>query len=154
MSMAFTPRKPRELEIVKKGNPILYEVAQEVKNVQNNNIQTLISDMLLTCEKAGGAGLAAPQIGKSLRIIIVAPKNKKPVVMINPIVAIHAMSKLKSGDEGSLSIPGVTKEIMRHNRIKVSFLDQDGKPQNEIFSNFDARIIQHTVDNLNGKLIA
>jgi len=74
--------------------------------------------------------------------------------MINPAVATHPMSKLKSGKEGCLSVPGVEIEVKRQSRIRVSFLDRYGKEQKEIFSGFDARIIQHEVDHLNGKLIA
>jgi peptide deformylase len=153
--MASTPREPQRLKISTSGDPILKAVAKEVEDVDDESVQALIDDMFLTrASEENCVGLSAPQVGQSLRIIIVAPEEKEPRVMINPAVATHPMSKLKSGKEGCLSVPGVEIEVKRQSRIRVSFLDRYGKEQKEIFSGFDARIIQHEVDHLNGKLIA
>lgn len=156
MSMAYVPHKPQRLEIVKKGAPILTAVAKEVVNISDKDIQILIDDMIFTCSQEKNCiGLAAPQVGKSLRIIILATKTgRNAEALINPRLRIHPASNLKTEEEGCLSVPGVNKKVSRHTRIKVSFFDRTGQEREKTFRKLEARIIQHEIDHLNGKLIA
>lgn len=151
--MAYTPREPQVLAVLTHGNPVLKKIAKEVVNVRDELIQSLINDMVLTSASAKKCvGLSAPQIGVSLRVIIVAPPGKDPRVLVNPRI-IQWSSIRKSATEGCLSIPGVEREVNRSIRVTVSFQDRDGTLKTEKFKDFEARIVQHEIDHLNGVLI-
>ena len=97
-----------------------------------------------------GIGLAANQIGETVRIIVIRPNKANMVVMINPIITFE--SEFKSVQiEGCLSYPGVFKDIERSTFIDVNYADEKGHYVNGLFENFEARIIQHEIDHLNGK---
>ncbi len=156
-------------KIVDVKNPILREKSKEVKKI-DKKIKELVADMLETLEiqeDPEGVGLAAPQVGKDLRIFVMDYNGKKRVV-INPIVLEVSKTKSKSQKsrqrngqakgknkkilEGCLSLPNYYGPIKRPQRIKISYMDLGGKKQVEEFDGFFAQIVQHEMDHLNGVL--
>lgn len=107
--------------------------------------------MAATVKKAEGAGIAAPQVGHSLRMCL-ALINGKMTPLINPKI----LSRSKEQDvmeEGCLSIPGLTVEVPRSVEIKLRYQNEKGEDQERILKDFDARVVQHEVDHLDGILI-
>lgn len=115
--------------------------------------QRLFDDMIETMYTEDGVGLAAPQVGVSKRILVASPamKEGEEVVLVNP--EIYDMKGQELGGEGCLSFPGVSVEVVRAKTIKVRYLDRYGKPQDITAHDFYARIIQHELDHLDGKLL-
>lgn len=151
------------LDIVTLPAPILRQKAKPVKRF-DKNLQNLIDDMLDTMRDAPGVGLAAPQIGQSIRLLVVeytkevdeedenAPKPKpKRYVLINPEI-VERSEEMVEGIEGCLSIPGLVGNVERHESITVKALNRFGKPQKVKESGWMARIIQHEIDHLDGIL--
>ncbi len=148
----------KNLEIAKLGEQVLRKKAKKVKDVLDNNIQTLIKDMGVSLENQSGVGLAAPQVFQSLQIMIIASRPndrypdapfRKPFVLINPKVVKVSKSKEKDW-EGCLSIPGIRAMVPRHKKITVKYLTQEGEHKLEKFEGFIARVFQHEYDHLNG----
>lgn len=111
----------------------------------------LIEKMKKTLAKEEtGVGLAAPQVGKNLRIIL-AVLGKKTTVLINPEIITHSTTTNKD-DEGCLSIPSTFGTVERWNKIEVKFYDEKFLPKTRILNDFDARIVQHEIDHLDGIL--
>ncbi len=138
------------LNIITHPNPILRKRSEEVTNLSAASVQTLIDDMIPTMFAADGIGLAAPQIGHNVRIIIVNTKNG-PIPFINPI--IHAFSFTKEGmEEGCLSVPGIFGVVTRSTEIDVSVTLRDGAAKRFVAKGLQARVIQHEIDHLNGIL--
>ena len=138
------------------GHPILRKVAEPVQSVTSDVVE-IIASLHETLAKSGGYGLSAPQIGHSCRIIAFNgsqdKKELKIVTMINPEI-INEVGELVPSQEGCWSLPGLPVKVGRHQRIQVSYIDQDG--QNiigESYCGLNAFIIQHEIDHLNGKLI-
>ena len=136
------------------GQKVLRKRAAEVSKV-TPELTKLAEDMLETMYKSAGVGLAAPQVGHSIRLIVVditgEEEEKNPYFMFNPVVTV------KKGDcvaeEGCLSVPGVWADVERPETITVESLDKHGKPQ--VLKNVDglmARCIQHEIDHLEGVL--
>lgn len=151
---------PKLLKIVQLGNPILLRRAREVGDVLTPDIQNLIDNMIHTCKKAKGFGLAAPQVGEPLRIFILASKpnsrypdapKMKPMAIINPVILSTSIQKEENW-EGCLSIPGVRGLVPRHDWIRVRFLNQSGEQEERRLYDFVARVFQHEIDYLNGIL--
>jgi len=123
-------------------------------------LSAMIERMILTVRDARGVGLAAPQIGKNLALTVIehAPtrQDDEPAVplqvLINPKI-ISASRETETEEEGCLSIPGILVPVPRSRRIKVKALDQYGNKTQFRASGFYARIIQHEIDHLNGRLI-
>lgn len=148
------------LEIFQLGSPIIRMVAQNVVDIHAPHIQTLIDDMIQTCLDSKGVGIAAPQVGHSLAIMIMAsypnaryPHAPKmaPEALINPRVI--AYSKEQSKDwEGCLSLPGIRAQVPRHTSIEVVYFDRQGNEQTIVFQDFLARLFQHEYDHLIGKV--
>lgn len=139
---------------IKKGqtNPILRQKAQEIKKI-TAQIKQLISDMNETLEVNNGLGLAAPQVGQSLRVILAKPApNKKAVVLINPEIKKTSRKK-EIMVEGCLSLPNTAIAIERSRKITVVGLDIDGKKIKIKAEGLLARVIQHEIDHLDGTLI-
>ena len=143
------------LDIVAYPEPALKKVASEVGEV-NEQIKTLAANMIETMYAARGVGLAAPQVGESIRMIVVdphyvdAPPN--PRVLINPEIYFLG-EEIVSEQEGCLSVPlGFRADVKRNNKIKVKYTDLYGNKKEEIFEEFPAIVIQHEVDHLNGIL--
>ncbi len=111
----------------------------------------LIEKMKKTLAKEEtGVGLAAPQVGKNLRIIL-AVLGKKTTVLINPEIITHSKTTNKD-DEGCLSIPNQFGIVERWNKIELKFYDEKFLPKTRILNDFDARIVQHEIDHLDGVL--
>jgi peptide deformylase len=142
------------------GDPLLRQRAAPVGDLQDPSLQTLTADLLQTCESANGVGIAAPQVGKSLQVVIVAsrPNPRYPdapwmesLVMINPVLGDRSEA-LQLGEEGCLSVPGQRGLIWRHQAVEVQYLDAHGSSQRRWFDGFPARIVQHELDHLTGRL--
>jgi len=133
------------------NNPILRLKAKKVKKI-TPEIRELSFDMIKTMEAKDGLGLAAPQVGHSLRIIaIIYPTGS--FALINPRI-IRKSFKKEIMEEGCLSLPELRKDIKRSAKITVKALDVDGKQIKMVAEGLIARIIQHEVDHLNGILIS
>jgi peptide deformylase len=148
--------------IVTLPEPVLYRKARPVKKF-DQNLQTLIDDMIDTMRDAPGVGLAAPQVGISDRLIVVEyaeqpeekkgeePKEVKPklYVMINPQI-MKTSEETVVGIEGCLSIPGLVGEVERFSEIQIKGLNRRGQPMKVKAKGWLARIFQHEIDHING----
>ncbi len=146
------------LPIIKYPNEILRAKAKKVKDPLDPKIQKLIAKMIGAMRNAKGLGLAAPQVGKSLRICIIEEpinaKNEKVElhILINPKITSYSREKIKM-EEGCLSFPGKFFEITRPTCVKVRYLDEIGKSVKIKASKVLARALQHEIDHLDGLLI-
>jgi len=122
----------------------------EVDDVTNKIFKTLIPQMIATMFKEGGVGLAAPQIGENIRLIIINAK-KGPLVCFNPI-SIKKSLFSETGEEGCLSVPGSFGLVKRHRSLRVSFTNPLGKNVTIATQGLLARIFQHEIDHLDGIL--
>ena len=131
-------------------DPILRKISKEIKEV-NDKTLILIEDMIETMKDAKGIGLAAPQIGKLRRLIIVDFQDEEgPIAMVNPEIIEKDGSVIDI--EGCLSIPGFRGSVKRPEKIKVKYLNKDGEETILEKEGYDARIVCHEVDHLNGIL--
>ncbi|MBI5257499.1 MAG: peptide deformylase [Burkholderiales bacterium] len=147
-------------EILKMGDDRLLRVAQPVRAFDTPELQALVADMLETMVAANGAGLAAPQIGVDLQVVIFGfERNQRypdapPVpmtVLINP--EITALTEaMEEGWEGCLSVPGLRGVVPRHARIRYRGFDEKGRPIEREAEGFHARVVQHECDHLIGRL--
>jgi peptide deformylase len=148
----------QNIEILQLGNPILRMTAVTVEDVKSSQLVQIVKQMLEILSNSNGVGLAAPQIGYSVCVIVVASKPTsrypdaplmEPVVMINP--SFKALSNEQEKDwEGCLSIPGVRALVPRYKNIRVSYTDINGEKTSMVLSGFIARIFQHEYDHLEG----
>lgn len=140
-----------KLTIKKYGNPVLRKKAEAVIEI-NDDIKKLASDMLETMYSAPGVGLAAPQVGISLRLCVidVDPNKKSPVVAINPEI-ISGENKI-TAEEGCLSLPGFYENVKRFEKIAVSYTDLNDERQKITAQGFFAKVVQHEIDHLDAKL--
>ena len=137
------------LPIIQLGNPILRQKAKRVNHI-SESIQKLIDDMIDTMHDANGAGLAAPQIGKSYRLIVVGMPDEEPFAIINPEYVKQAGEY--EIEEGCLSYSGHKGTIKRYNYVVVKGIDRNGKPIRIQAKDLLAQILQHEIDHLNGLL--
>ena len=142
------------LEIRKYPDPILSKKAERVEKI-DQDIQKLIGDMIETLYAAPGVGLAAPQVRRSIRLIVFDPSVRneegKLTVLINPeIIEKDGEAIMK---EGCLSVPGLEAEIKRAENVKVTGLDKNGNAVTIDAKGFLARVIQHEIDHLDGILL-
>ncbi len=149
---------PRVLHILQLGHPLLRQKALRVENILDANVQTLIDDMLHTVGEAKGMGLAAPQVGESTRIMILAsqPNSRypyapfmEPTAMINPEI-IEFGKTVEKDWEGCLTVPGLRGLVPRSTKIRVSYSSREGKNEKRDFEGFIARVFQHELDHLDG----
>ncbi|MDO9075623.1 MAG: peptide deformylase [Rubrivivax sp.] len=147
-------------EILKMGDPRLLRVAQPVAAFDTPELHTLIADMFETMAAANGAGLAAPQIGVDLQLVIfgythnVRYPDAPPVpstVLINPVVS-PLDDELVDGWEGCLSVPGLRGVVPRYGRIRYTGFDPQGRTIEREAEGFHARVVQHECDHLVGRL--
>lgn len=136
------------LKITKLGEDILRETAKPVE-VIDDKIRQLAEDMFETMIEADGVGLAAPQIGLSMRMFVLIADDNVRRVFINPQI-IKTSEEMSNYDEGCLSIPQVYETISRPARVTVQAFNEKGKPFTLDADGFLARIIQHEYDHLNG----
>jgi peptide deformylase len=130
------------------GNEILLRPARRVTRI-NRRVQRLAGDMLETLHAAGGAGLAAPQVGAAVRVIV-ADVGQGPIVLINP--EISEMEGEQIGLEGCLSLPDLVGEVRRAERLAVCGLDRSGQAVTLQGEGLLARVLQHEIDHLDGIL--
>jgi len=138
------------LEIKTNPDPILREKAKKISEI-TPEIKRLILDMAETMKKANGIGLAAPQIGQSIRLCVINTE-KGHLALINPTITWKSLRK-ENEEEGCLSVPGIFKPVKRSKIIYVKALNQDNKEIKFRASGLFARVIQHEVDHLDGVLI-
>jgi peptide deformylase len=147
-------------EILKMGDPRLLRVAPPVRQFDTPELHALVSDMRETMAAANGAGLAAPQIGVDLQLVIFGfERNERypeapPVpltVLLNPVITPLSDEMVK-GWEGCLSVPGLRGEVPRHARIRYTGVDVAGRPIEREAEGFHARVVQHECDHLIGRL--
>lgn len=145
-----------QLEIIKIGHPTLRATAEEVHfaDIQSPEFQKLIDDMITTMSEAGGVGLAAPQVNKSLRLFVMKSWPGVPLtVVINPKIEYLESSGKKDSTEGCLSIPGKTLKVKRFKKLHISYYNRQGEYISKELDGFGAIIAQHEYDHLNGVLI-
>ncbi|MBS0446344.1 MAG: peptide deformylase [Proteobacteria bacterium] len=148
-------------EILKMGDPRLLRIAQPVARFDTPELRVLIADMFETMHAVAGAGLAAPQIGVDLQLVIFGfpQQNQRypdapPVpetVLINPTVT-PLSDEEEEGWEGCLSVPGLRGVVPRFAHIRYRGFDPDGAPIDREAGGFHARVVQHECDHLVGKL--
>jgi len=131
-------------------DPILRKKAVPIDPSTIPELGELIEAMTATMFEKDGIGLAAPQIGKSIRLIVIAHKEG-PLALINPELFHLSFSK-ESAEEGCLSIPGVAGIVKRHKRLDFRALDKNGKKIEGAAEGLFARVLQHEIDHLNGVL--
>jgi peptide deformylase len=151
--------------VLRMGEPLLLEQAQPITQFNTPELHTLIEDMQDTMQAMSGAGIAAPQIGVSLQVVIFGQKedsqNKNPrypdadavpyTVLINPTLTPIG-DEVKDGWEGCLSVPGLRGVVPRHTRLHYTGFDQFGNSIDRLVSGFHARVVQHECDHLAGIL--
>jgi len=138
------------LPIIINPNPILRKKSVEIKQIESKQFQQLCLDMAKTMQEKDGVGLAAPQIGRNIRIIVINTKDGA-VCMINPVITKKSLTK-EWGEEGCLSVPDIFGQVKRHKKITCKYLDKNGKEKKIKAQGLMARVIQHEVDHLNGAL--
>ena len=141
-------------EIIRIPNPFLKVVAKPVIDI-DENILSLLDDMLETMYDGSGIGLAATQVDVHKRVIVIdISENKdKPLILINPEIEEITDPIKKSYSEGCLSVPGFYEELERPGEIKISFLDINGERQTEVVNDLLSVVIQHEMDHLDGKMM-
>jgi peptide deformylase len=147
-------------QISQLGSPVLRQIAQPVVDVKDPSIQTLIDEMLQKMKASNGVGIAAPQLGRSLRLLIVAshpnarypnaPKME-PTAMINPTIVSECDTMVKDW-EGCLSVPGIRGLVPRSTTVEVTYTDRNGNIKKSTLTDFVARIFLHEYDHLEGKV--
>ena len=147
-------------ELLKMGDARLLRVAQAVREFGTPELQALLVDMFDTLKDARGAGLAAPQIGVDLQVVIFGfERNERypeapPVpltVLINPRITPLG-NEMESGWEGCLSVPGLRGQVPRWQRIRYEGFDEHGRAISREVDGFHARVVQHECDHLIGRL--
>jgi peptide deformylase len=147
-------------EILKMGDARLLRVAQPVLNFGGPDLAALVADMRDTMLAANGAGLAAPQIGVDLQLVVFGfERNQRypdadPVpytVLCNPRIEPLATDE-EDGWEGCLSVPGLRGKVPRYTRIRYTGVGSDGRPIDREATGFHARVVQHECDHLIGRL--
>ena len=143
--------------IVMYGDPVLRQRAKEIE--QGTDLKPLIEDMFETMHNANGIGLAAPQIGKSIRLFVVdgTIMDDEPAmadfrkVFINPAI-LEENGLPWEYEEGCLSIPNIREKISRLEKLRVRYYDQDWNLLEEEYDGLKARVIQHEYDHIEGKM--
>lgn len=142
------------------GDPILTQVAEPVTEFKTPALQDLIEGMLATLKEAQGVGLAAPQVGSLLQVLIVASRpnprypeapQMQPLVMVNPRL-LACSSEQVLGWEGCLSVPNCRGLVARAREVEVEYYTPEGVQQRVVWQDFPARIFQHEYDHLMGRV--
>ncbi len=146
--------------VLKMGDPFLFRVAAPVTAFDTPELHALVQDMLDTMAALNGAGLAAPQIGVSQRVVIFGVEanprypQAEPVpltVLVNPEIEFLG-PETDEGWEGCLSVPGLRGLVTRYTKLRYRGLDQFGNPVDRAAQGFHARVVQHECDHLDGIL--
>lgn len=146
--------------VLRMGDPRLLQPAAPVTTFGAPELATLIADLFDTMAAEGGVGIAAPQIGVGLRVVIFGFEHSQrypdapPVpmtVLVNPLIT-PLSEDLEDGWEGCLSVPGLRGVVPRHTRIRYQGFTPEGEPIDRIAEGFHARVVQHECDHLDGTL--
>ena len=163
---------PGVLPIVECGDPVLRRPAEPVgpAELRTSELRLLIAQMRATMEAAPGVGLAAPQVGAGIQLAVLhdgperwgqLTEEERKIrerngldftVLVNPALRLVDDPGQASFYEGCLSVPGLTGVVARHRAVRVEALDEHGRPVDRVFSGWAARIVQHEVDHLRGRL--
>ena len=147
-------------DVLRMGDPRLLRIAKPVTEFATPELNALIADLFDTMRAKNGVGIAAPQIGVDLRVVIFGFEHNArypeapPVpqtVLINPVI-LPLTSERDQGWEGCLSVPGMRGVVRRFTKIKYSGFDVDGNAIERIADDFHARVVQHECDHLDGVL--
>ena len=147
------------LPIYTLGQPVLRKVAEEI-TPEYPNLKELIENMYETMEKADGVGLAAPQVGLPIRMFVIdldclsdeMPEYKDfRITFINPEI-LEVGGEEESYEEGCLSLPGIHETVKRMNKVHMRYQDADFVEHDEWIDGFQARVVQHEYDHLDGKV--
>jgi peptide deformylase len=141
------------------GQPVLRKVAQEIDK-DYPNLQEFVKNMFETMEKSDGVGLAAPQVGESIRLFVIDGEHfaeQDPAMKGFRRAFINAKILERSGEnsvfnEGCLSLPGIREDITRKSKIRMTYHDENFNFHDETFEGLQARVIQHEYDHTDGKL--
>lgn len=146
--------------ILRMGDPRLLQQARPVTDFASAELRTLIEDMRDTMQAAGGVGLAAPQIGVDLQVVIFGfqqsvrypdAESVPETILINPVIT-PLDDETEDGWEGCLSVPGLRGLVPRSRAIRYQGRDENGQAIDRSVSGFHARVVQHECDHLQGKL--
>lgn len=141
------------------GHPVLREISEPVEKGYEG-LEQLIADMFETMYASEGVGLAAPQIGRNIQLVVIdadpVAENfpecaGRKLVLINPEYEVLDGQAVSRG-EGCLSLPGISEDVKRVEHIRLSWLDENFEPRQEEMSGFLARIVQHELDHLDGMM--
>jgi peptide deformylase len=144
--------------IVTLGDPVLRQRAAPVQDVGSPDLQRLIDELIEITVAANGVGIAAPQVGCSLRLLVIASRpnlrypyapTMEPTALVNPRLVAHSDDRVK-GWEGCLSVPDVRGKVPRYQTVEVEYIDRSGQLQRQVWEDFVARIFQHEHDHLDG----
>lgn len=141
------------------GQPVLRKQAEDI-TADYPELKTLISNMFETLRAADGVGLAAPQVGLPIRVVVVdldclSEDDPKYKGFLRPYINGHIVetSEEKSDfEEGCLSLPGIHEKVRRPSRVRVQYMDADFQPHDEWVDGMEARVLQHEFDHLEGQL--
>ncbi len=150
------------LTILKAGHPVMRRIARPVDDPTDPELARLVEAMIATMDEAGGVGLAAPQVGASLRLVIfMVPETRLSgdpqdtplplTTLINPVITPLGAGQ-EEGWEGCLSLPGLRGLVPRWQRIHYRGVGLDGAPIERTVAGFHARVVQHECDHLDGIL--
>jgi len=148
------------LMILELGNPDLRRSSHAIADVNDDRVQQLCDRLLTIVKEANGVGIAAPQVGELVQILVVASRpnlrypnapTMEPIVLINPTI-LSQSDETEKGWEGCLSVPGIRGLVPRYTQIEVAYTGRDGKRIQQTFTDFVARIFQHEWDHLQGKV--
>ncbi len=147
--------------ILKMGDPRLLRVAQPVTEFGTEALHALVRDLRETMQAVNGAGLAAPQIGVDLQVVIFGSDQRNPrypdrplvprTTLVNPVITPLGDEEQEDW-EGCLSVPGLRGVVPRWSRIRYTGFDPEGQPIDRVAEGFHARVVQHECDHLIGKL--
>lgn len=147
-------------EVLRMGDPRLLRIAEPVAAFGTPELEALLADMRATMIHLDGAGLAAPQIGVNLRLVIFGFEHNERypdadavpyTELCNPVLEFIG-EEMEDGWEGCLSVPGLRGLVPRHTRLRYRGFDPQGKPIDRTVSGFHARVVQHECDHLDGIL--
>jgi peptide deformylase len=160
MEVMSAEAHPNPLTLLTRGNPVLARRSDPVTDILSPEFQDFLDDLIRSGEEHMGVGIAAPQVGKSLRAFILAPKpsqrypdspSMEPTPIVNPEI-LESFGPQEKDWEGCLSVPGFRGKVPRAHGVHVRFLDRAGRAHELTLEGFVARIFQHELDHLDGIL--
>lgn len=154
------PPSPSALTLLERGDERLSLKSGRILDISDPDFQAFIDSLIRCGFDNDGVGIAAPQVGKAMRMFIMAPRPNprypdapvaEPLAVINPVI-LSLSEGMEPGWEGCLSVPGFRAQVQRHQEIDVAFTDRTGRHLRARFTGFMARLFQHEFDHLEGIL--